>query len=141
MIRKYVWQGDKFVEKVRKDSGLHFVQGDIAEFTANDGVRIGGKRQWREHLKRTNTIEMNGADMARQTEKWQAKKADHQARIANSEKRGVRPVTAPDGPIVPIDRSRLSAEIANRLDGRPIPERKMLIKLTREVAIDLARRR
>jgi hypothetical protein len=133
---KYIWDAERqeFVPKERKASDLHYVQGDLEEFRNTDGTMIGGRRQWREHLKSTDTIEMTAKDLQLSRERWNSRKADFQDRIRPSEKSGVRPVnvdvmSAPDP-----QASLIQREVMNRLDGRPTPERKMLIKMTLDAA-------
>ncbi len=123
----------KFVEKdasVKKN--LHFVQGDLEEFRSTDGARIGGRRQWREHLAATGAIEMNSSDLAASREKWASRKSAFQDKLASAQARSVRPVAPPSGEIREYDRSRVAKEMANRLHNRPVPDRKTLIKLTLE---------
>ncbi len=131
---KYIWDGTEFVPKERIDHGLHHVQGDIEEFRSTDGALISGRRQWREHLKATGNIEMGQEDVKRQYERWQSKRSTFQDRIRQPERSGVSQsntdvVRAPD-----LQASQIQKEVANRLDGRPTPDRKMLIKLTLETA-------
>lgn len=136
MKRTYIFdtQKKRFVEKVRSTSGgLVMVQGDISEY--------GGRAKFREHLKRTGTVELGHSDIKAQTEKWQSKKSSFQDRMRHAEKHQVREAAPPSGEIRDYDRSRIASEVANRLDGRPTPDRKMLIKLTLETAKEIARRR
>ncbi len=122
-----------FIEKsasVKKN--IHFVQSDLAEFTSTDGARIGGRRQWREHLARTGAAEMNHKDIAASREKWASRRSTFHDKLASAEKKSIREVAPPTGEIREYDRSRLAKEMANRLDGRPMPDRKTLIKLTLE---------
>ena len=109
-------------EFVREVSKHHFVQPDILEH--------GGRAKWRERLKRNGSIEIAPKDLIEYTQKWNSKKADFHSKLKDGERQGVRPVdtdvmAAPDH-----QRSILNREVLNRLDGRPVPERKMLIKLT-----------
>ena len=39
------------------------VMGDIAPFMSPDGKMIEGRKQWRDHLKRTDSIEMGHSDV------------------------------------------------------------------------------
>lgn len=141
MKKTYIWNGTAFAEKKRTESKSHFVQPDIVEFKGADGVTIGGRRQWREHLKETGTIEMGLADMQQSREKWNSRQNDFKDRLRKAEKFDVKPVAPRSEEIRPMERTRLNSEIANRLDGRPMPDRKTLLKLTLETAKDLARRR
>jgi hypothetical protein len=131
---KYVFNEtiQKFVPKERQSNAAPYVQPDIEEY--------GGRVRFREHLKRTNTVELGHSDMVSAHEKWQGRRSAFQDRIRAADNRTVRPVeanvtTAPD-----YQMTRLNAEMANRLDGRPMPERKELLKLTLETARRMNRR-
>jgi hypothetical protein len=103
--------------------------GDITPFMSPDGVMIEGRAQWREHLKRTDSIEMGHSDVKYAQQEWNKKKAAHIDRL-----RGQVAVTQefdrPSAPIAPTKMSNLNVEMANRLHNRPMPERKEMIKLT-----------
>ena len=109
------------------------VMPDIEPFRSTDGAYITGRAAWREHLKRTDSIEMGHSDIARQKEKWDKRKSAYAEKM-----KGAPQGTITDAPseIRPMAPSRLQIEMANRLHGRRPPERKELIKLT----IDQARR-
>ncbi len=140
MKRTYAWRDGELVELTPEAvSELHYIQPDLAEFQSPDGARIGGRAQWKEHLKVTGSIEMGHADIQAQSEKWEQKKAKNRERLSRNTG-DVRPAVIPED-VQPTERSRLSAEMLNRLDGRPVPDRKTLIQLTRETAIALRRRR
>ena len=113
---------------------------DDIEFKSPDGARIGSRSQWREHLKRTDTVEMGHSEIAASQKKW-AKKREAFAERLNQAGAGVSPVNtdvvnAPD-----YRMSRINQEVANRLYNRPRPDRKTLVKLTLETARQLAGRR
>lgn len=131
----------KFVLIEKEVSRLHYVQPDIADFRSADGAHISGRSHWREHLKRTGAVEMGHSDIKAATESWNKRKAAFQDRIKGAESTGVRQVETPVVESCPMDRTRLSSEMANRLYNRPSPDRKTMIKLTLETAKDLARRR
>lgn len=111
-------------ELVREISKHHFVQPDFAEH--------GGRAKFRERLKQNGSIEVSAKDMAQMKEKWDSRKAEHASKMARNEK-FMTPVNNVD---VMTERryemSPAAKELANRLDGRPVPERKMLIKLAIE---------
>lgn len=140
---KYIWSAERneFVPKERVTDGAHFVQGDIPEFRSTDGAVISGRRQWRDHLKESGCIEMGLSDMMAQKDRWDSRKSSFQSKIAGAAQQQVREVAPPSGEIREIDRTRQTAEVLNRLEGRPAPDRKTLIKLNIEVARELARRR
>lgn len=110
------------------------IQPDFQPFIANDGRLIKGRKQWRDHLKNTNGVEMGHADIKRQTETWNKKQAANAAKVAEGQKyikpAEFRPDARPEGP------SRLSIEVANRLHGKEKPSRRELVNL----AIELKRR-
>lgn len=140
MRRTYAWRDGQLVELTTEAvSELHYIQPDIAEFRSSDGALIGGRSQWREHLNRTGSIEMGHADMRNAQENWGKKKEAFQQKLKRNTGE-VKPVNISDE-IRPVVLSRVNAEMRNRLEGRPMPNRKMLIKLTMETARDLARRR
>ena len=111
----------------------HHIIPDIEPFQSPDGAYITGRSAWREHLKRTDSIEMGHSDIARQKESWDSKKQARAEKLKDAP-RG----TITDAPkqIVPMERTRLQTEMLNRLHGRKAPERKELIKMT----LDQARR-
>ncbi len=109
----------------------HHVMGDIEPFRSPDGAMIMGRRQWREHLKATDSIEMNHADVRVAQEKWNKRKEAHAEKIRGAEN-VVSSLTHPVTEIREVRRSNLNVEMANRLHGRPEPDRKTLIKLTLE---------
>ncbi len=114
---------------------LHYVIDDIPAFKANTGARIEGRRQWREHLKERNCEELGHADVKARGEAWQKRKAAAEAKKAAIAKYAP-PVEVTEAQFEqPMQRSRLHAEVLNRLEGKPQPDRKTLIKLT----LDLAR--
>jgi len=131
---KYVWNGTKFVPKERRVSEHHYVMPDLEPFRNTDGSLIEGRRQWREHQKATGTMETDAKEMQAQTERWNSKRADFKARMNKAKPDEVRQVDVPVVEARDYEMSRINRELANRLDGRPMPDRKMLIKLTLETA-------
>lgn len=140
MKRTYAFRDGKCVEitpdRVKE---LHYVQNDL-EFQSSDGKHIGSRSEWREHLKRTGAIEMGHSDVKASTTQWNKRKAAFAEKLAKAPK-DVRPVDAPVLEAPDYQRTRLNAEVRNRLEGRPAPSRTELIKLTMEQARDLAKRR
>lgn len=135
--QKYIEQNGKWVpanEAAYVASVGPTVMGDIAPFNCPDGAHISGRSAWREHLKRTDTIELNHSDMTAMRETWNKRQSAHRERLKGSAE-AVMDASKP-GEIHPFQRSNLNVEIANRLHNRPTPERKELIKLT----LDLAKR-
>lgn len=111
------------------------VMDDIPEFKSPSGVVIRGRKQWREHLVSTDTIEMGHSDVKGSQRDWN-KRQDKQAdrvrgavdTVANFKGETAKQMDAP------IRRSNLAVEMANRLHGRPTPDRKTMIKLTLDEA-------
>ncbi len=105
---------------------------DIEPFKANTGVFIEGRRQWREHLKERNCEELGHSDIKARGEQWEKRKAAQAEKMKLAAK--LSPEVEMRGEIRPVDRSRLHAEVMNRLDGRPTPPRKEVLRLTLELA-------
>ena len=59
----------------------HHVMGDIEPFRSPDGVMITGRKQWREHLKNTDSIEMGHADVKYAQAEWNRKKEVQRERL------------------------------------------------------------
>ena len=108
---------------------LTTVRGDIEPFRSPDGAMISGRKEWREHLKRTDTIEMGHSDVKYAQQEWNKKKAAHNERL-RGQVAMVQEFDRPGAPIAPTKMSNLNVEMANRLHNRPMPERKEMIKLT-----------
>ena len=135
-----MWRDGALLEITPEDiPSRHEIMADLEEFRSPDGARISGRAAWREHLKATGSIEMGHDDMKQVQGRWNQRKQDHAKRIQRDTE-NVKPAEMPDDPR-PAERSRTSVEMANRLAGRPVPDRKTLIKLTLETAKMLARSR
>lgn len=139
-VRRYVWDdaAKAMVEILPENRGaVHEVMPDLEAFKSADGAEIGSRAQWREHLKRTDTVELGHSDIGAMKSNWDKRKQANAERVA----RGAKFVQNRSGEEINHDRprevSRLTRELANRLDGRPTPERKMLIKLSLDVARSL----
>jgi hypothetical protein len=57
-----------------RNESMASVMGDMAPFMSPDGVMIEGRKQWREHLKRTDSIEMGHSDVKYAQQEWNRKK-------------------------------------------------------------------
>ncbi len=114
-------------------ASVHHVMPDLDPFRANTGAFIEGRRQWREHLKEKNCDELGHADVKARGEQWAKRKAERAekmrdvARIAPQVEVSERDFTSEK-------RSRLAAEVLNRLHGKPAAPRKDVIRLTLELA-------
>ncbi len=114
-------------------ASVHHIMPDIEPFTANTGAYIEGRRQWREHLKEKNCEELGHADVKERGEKWQKKREAFREKLKNADR--IAPsVEASERDFTAERRSRLAAEVLNRLDGKATPSRKEVIRLTLELA-------
>lgn len=116
------------------------VIGDIEPFKSPDGTFITGRAHWREHLKRTDSVEMSHSDIKSAQANWNKRQEQFRDRLRKSAET-VKEHSGPVGEVREVRRSNLNVEIANRLHGRPMPERKELIKLTLDIAKRNARGR
>lgn len=139
MKRTYAWRNGQLVELTESvPERFTEIMNDTGEFVSSSGKHITSRSGWRDHLKETGSIEMGHGDIQKSQENWQKRKAAFRERLKGE---GVREVEAPSGEIRPLDRSRINAEVRNHLEGRPIPDRKTLLKLTLDIARDLERKR
>ena len=109
-----------------------YVMPDIEPFRATSGRYISGRSAWREHLARTGNVEMGHADLKRATENHEKRKAREKESLTRAQKLGVQAKHVPFEQPVPQERSRMSVRVAERLHGRPAPDRKTLIKIALE---------
>ena len=138
--RSYVWRDNQLIEITPEEiQALPQVMDDVQDFTSTDGANISGRRQWREHLKRTGSREMGHADLRNAQENWQKRRASFAERVNRDP--GVRPVEAQVVDAKPEERSRLNSEIQNKLYNRPSPDRKTLVQLVLREARELAKRK
>jgi hypothetical protein len=114
-----------------RNESMASVMGDIAPFMSPDGVMIEGRKQWREHLKRTDSIEMGHSTLSMLSKSGTRKKEAHRDRL-RGQLATVQEFDRPGAPIAPVKMSNLNVEMANRLHNRPMPERKEMIKMTLE---------
>lgn len=136
-VRRYVWDdaAKAMVEILpAPTTAVHEVMPDIEAFRSNDGAVVGSRSKWREHLKRTDTVEMGHSDLASARESWNKRQADHRERLTA----GAKFIQNRSGDEInhdaPRETSQLTREILNRLDGRPTPQRKELLKLSLNIA-------
>lgn len=131
--RRWVYiDGQAYEYGQQPETETHHVMADIEPFMSPDGVYITSRSQWREHLKRTGSIEMGHADIKAAQREW-GKKQDAQRERLRGQVAKVAEFNT-DGPMAPVERSGLAVEMANRLHGRPMPERKEMIKLSLEIS-------
>lgn len=106
------------------------IMADMPEFQSIDGAVISGRAAWREHLKKTDCIEMGHSDMKASQESWAKRKAAHNDRL-----RGQLAVSQEFNQpteIKEFKRSNLNVEMANKLHNRPPPGRIEMLKMTIE---------
>ena len=141
MRRTYAWRNGQLVELTPQEiAALPQVMDDVPDFRSPDGARIRGRAQWREHLKRTGTVEMGHSDLKIAQENWQKKRAAF-AEKTSQISHDVRPVEPPDGEIRERRSTEVDKALANRLYNRPMPGRKLLVKLALETAREIAKRK
>lgn len=140
MKRTWIVTKNGLVPKERKDPSAHEVMPDLEPFRSPDGAHFSSRTQWREHLRQTDTIELGHSDIAYQREQWGSRKAKFAEKVALGQK------YAPEshGPLPSPDAARqftaLSRELAHKLDGRPMPDRTTMIKLSLDTQKELQRR-
>lgn len=141
-MKRYVADKDgHWVELDSTPTARVHVQDDLKEFALPGGKQtISGKRQWREHLKRTGTVEMSHGDLAASKTQWEKRKAAFAADLAKAPK-DTRPADVNVLEARDYERTRLNNEVKNKLHNRPTPDRITLINLAFETARELAKRR
>ncbi len=139
MKRTYAWRDGRLVEVTTEVQERIQIMEDVEEFRNPDGTRISGRAQWREHLKATDSVELGHSDMHQMSGKWTKRREQFQERV----RRDVQNVyeANPSERIEPAEISRIEREMANRLDNRPTPDRKTLIRMTIETMKQLKDRR
>lgn len=123
---------ESYLAKMRQEArAAAYVMPDIAPFRSNDGAQISGRAAWREHLKATGLVELGISDIKAGRERWEQRKKNQSARVRGENVDVTHEVPIDFRPSAP---SRLQIEIANRLHGRPAPDRKSLVRLVVEQA-------
>ena len=107
-----------------------YVMPDIEPFRDTSGQYITGRSAWREHLKRTGTIELGHADLKTQAERHLVRQQAHRDRMEQATS-AARPMPIPQT-AAPVAPSQTAARVAERLHGRPTPDRPTLIKIAME---------
>ena len=117
---------------------VHYVQPDFEPFQSPDQAVITSRTQWREHLKATDSVEFGHSDMKAQQESWNKRQEQHRERVDRA-KQYVKEYDRPQE-VREYKRSNLNVEMANKLHGRPTPNRVEMIKLTMETAKEMQKR-
>lgn len=112
---------------------MTYVIPDIQPFTSNDGARIEGRRQWREHLKAKGLEEFGLSDLSAAQQAAEKRKREAIAKVEKLRHEVIgkweEPTPLPESEPV---RNRLWCKVAERLEGRDKPTRKQLIRVVVE---------
>ncbi len=141
MKRTYRWdekQGKMIEVTPQRSVDVHYVQPDFEPFQSPDQAVITSRTQWREHLKATDSVEFGHSDMKAQQESWNKRQEQHRERVDRA-KQYVKEYDRPQE-VREYKRSNLNVEMANKLHGRPTPNRIEMIKLTMETAKEMQKR-
>jgi len=141
MTRTYRWDDkQKMMIEVtpQRTADVHYVQPDFEPFQSPDQAVITSRTQWREHLKATDSVEFGHSDMKAQQESWNKRQEQHRERVDRA-KQYVKEYDRPQE-VRECKRSNLNVEMANKLHGRPTPNRVEMIKLTMETAKEMQKR-
>lgn len=104
------------------------VMPDLQPFRDSTGVIIESRAKYREHLKRVGGIEFGPSDIAQLTAKHAERKQHYAARMQRAREQA--PIV--DSGLARPVASRIAARVAERLEGRPVPDRKTLINIAVE---------
>lgn len=141
MKRTYRWDeklGQMIEVTPQRTVESHYVQPDFEPFQSPDQAIITSRTQWREHLKSTDSVEFGHSDMKAQQQNWNKRQAAHAERVDRA-KQYVKEYDRPQE-VRDYRPSNLNVEVANKLHGRPTPNRVEMIKLTLETAREMNRR-
>ncbi len=130
MKRTWVFDKDGKAHEITRRPTLE----NAAPYVQPDFEEHGGKRKWREYLKRTGNIEMGHSDMKAMEANYRKRQQAFKESLNSKEAKHVRMVDAPQGEVVERERTRLDKEVMNRLHNRPAPDLPMLVKMTLEEA-------
>ena len=137
MRRRYVQIDGQLIEVgldyVPEPRAEHHVIPDIEPFKDTTGTVITGRAAWREHLRARDSMEMGHSDIAAMQRDHAKRRDAYAARMARAAKE-VRIAPEIDVERAPAVHPRIAARVAERLEGRPQPERKTLIKIALEEA-------
>jgi hypothetical protein len=100
---------------------------------SNDGARIEGRRQWREHLKANDLVELGHADIKDAESAQEKKRRAALEKVERLQKEVIgkweEPEPLPDNEPA---KKRLWCKVAERLENREQPTRKQLIRVVVE---------
>jgi hypothetical protein len=117
-----------------EEDGLSYVIPDIQPFKDTTGKVIEGRRQWREHLKEIDAVEMSKGDLEAARELQEKKKQAMLAKVEEQTKLQLKTEWQEPKEVEsdPHSHKRLWAKVAERLEGRPQPTRKQLLRIVVE---------
>lgn len=115
---------------------MSYVQPDIAPFKDTTGKVIEGRRQWREHLKATDAVEMSKGDLEAARAAQEKKRQEQIAKVEKQAKLALKTEWQEPKEVErdPTSHKRLWAKVAERLEGRDQPTRKQLLRIVMEEA-------
>lgn len=113
---------------------MSYVVPDIQPFKDTTGKVIEGRRQWREHLKSIDAVEMGKADLEKARELQEKKKREQLEKVEKQAKLSLKTDWQEPKEIEadPHRHKRLWAKVAERLEGREAPTRKQLLRIVVE---------
>lgn len=111
-----------------------YVIPDIAPFKANTGKVIEGRRQWKEHLKETGSVELGKQDLAEMQSVHEKKRQEIREKVEQQTKVSLKTDWEEPKDIEkdPHRHKRFWAKVAERLDGRDPPSRRQLLRIVVE---------
>ena len=119
-----------WLTKERASQWSFYVMPDLTPFRDTTGVVIESRAKYREHLKRVGGFELGPSDVAQLTARHQERKTAHAEKMRRASSAAPVVDAAPLRPV----QSAISARVAERLHGRPTPDRKTLINIAIEEA-------
>jgi len=113
---------------------MSYVIPDIQPFKDTTGKVIEGRRQWRDHLKAIDAVEMGHSDLEAQRAALEKKKREHLEKVEKAAKLQLKTEWQEPKEVEqdPQTHKRLWAKVAERLEGRPEPTRKQLLRIVME---------
>jgi len=114
-------------------SAAPYVIPDIQPFVSNDGAVIEGRRQWREHLKANDLVELGHSDIKHAESEHERRRKDALEKVQRLQQEIIGKWDDPEPlPESEPAKKRLWCKVAERLEGRERPTRKQLIRVVVE---------